>query len=140
VFETDRISKLFWRGVVAGPNGCWVRIKVDRNGYSKTRLAGKDALAHRFTYQRLVGPIPKGMQLDHLCRNRACCNPAHLEPVTPKENAARGLKAKRTHCPQGHPLTPDNLVGYALRKGYQDCRKCRNDRQTAKRMEKRNAN
>jgi hypothetical protein len=59
-------------------------------------------------YQLLVGPIPEGLQLDHLCRNKVCCNPDHLEAVTPKENVHRGL-SKKDFCKYGHPLSVENL-------------------------------
>ncbi|MFK5284023.1 HNH endonuclease signature motif containing protein, partial [Lacticaseibacillus paracasei] len=69
-------------------------------------VGGKSQKAHRFMYERLVGPIPAGMQLDHLCRVRPCCNPAHLEPVTQRENIARGRGYAYTNrikaeCPSG---------------------------------------
>lgn len=70
--------------------------------------------AHRVVYSKLVGEIPDGLHIDHLCRNRCCCNPLHLEPVTPQENLRRGegrygVGLRRTHCKNGHELTPDNV-------------------------------
>lgn len=65
-------------------------------------------LSHRWAYERFVGPIPDGMQLDHTCRNTRCVNPAHLEPVSNLENQRR-RQALQTHCKQGHPLSGDNL-------------------------------
>lgn len=64
-------------------------------------------VAHRIAYELLIGPIPDGLTLDHLCRNPPCCNPAHLEPVSIRENIQRA-KAARTHCKHGHELTPEN--------------------------------
>lgn len=67
-------------------------------------------MAYRYGYERFIGPIPEGMHMDHLCRNPRCVNPMHVEAVTPKLNVLRGLSpmanhARKTHCPQGHPLT-----------------------------------
>ncbi len=84
------------------------------------------ALTHRLAYEALVGPIPPGLQIDHLCRNRACYNPSHLEPVTARENILRGhTKAafylSRSECSQGHPFTPENTY---MSRGARVCREC----------------
>ena len=89
------------------PNGChqWTAY-CGENGYGRFYLDGRGLLAHRWSYERHVGPIPHGLQIDHLCRNRGCVNPEHLEPVTPSENVRRGTApnlarsraAELTHC------------------------------------------
>jgi hypothetical protein len=85
--------------------------------------------AHRFAYELLVGPIPEGLELDHLCRNHACVNPAHLEPVIHVENIRRGdtdaqgrCNRDKTHCPAGHPLDEANT--YHNPHGWRACRTC----------------
>lgn len=100
---------------------------VDRQGYGKATLNMKQTTAHRVVYQRLVGPIPAGLQLDHLCRNPPCVNPAHLEPVTAWENTLRSpiapsaLNSKKTHCKHGHEFTEENTYRY---KTFRYCRTC----------------
>lgn len=84
------------------PDGCWLWLgSIDRDGYgnAKTRYG---RAAHRLTYQAYVGDIPEGMQLDHLCRQRSCVNPYHLEPVTQQENILRGSLTKKI-CEHGNP-------------------------------------
>jgi len=82
-------------------------------GYGTIGWQGKKVYAHRLAYETLVGPIPEGLVIDHLCRNRACVNVNHLEPVTQGVNALRGvgvmaLNARKTHCKRGHEFTPEN--------------------------------
>lgn len=97
--------------------------RIDRHGYG--RLGAH--LAHRVTYEREVGPIPDGMELDHLCRVRACVNPSHLEPVTKRENQIRGvgfvaINAAKTHCASGHAFDVANT--YVKPNGRRQCRAC----------------
>lgn len=100
-------------------------------GYGQITRTKKTMLVHRYVYELAIGDIPKGLQLDHLCRNRKCCNPAHLEPVTPKENCMRGegipaINAAKTSCPHGHEYTAENTV--RAKDGRRICRACHNKR------------
>lgn len=95
-------------------------------GYGCVAVKKKSQLSHRVAYQALVGPIPDGLQIDHLCRNKMCCNPAHLEPVTALENTRRALDVRgRSRCVKGHPMAGPNLV-VRHRYGweYRTCRMC----------------
>lgn len=108
-----------------------------KNGYGQIGVAGTVYAAHRYAYQELVGPIPDGLDLDHLCRNRACTNPDHLEPVTRKENINRSAKnggaqnKVKTHCPYGHEYSGKNL--YIHPTGRRCCRECARIRAMEKR-------
>lgn len=111
-------------GAVVTDRGCWEwqRARLPR-GYGRMYINGRLGYTHRIAYELLVGPIPAGHQLDHLCRNTACCNPAHLEPVTPRENTRRGLRGELPmSCKRGHPWTDENTV--RRRDGRRRCREC----------------
>lgn len=114
--------------------GCWEwQGSATPKGYGRIWVGEKLLYVHRAAYEALVGEIPEGLQLDHLCRNRGCWRPDHLDPVTNRVNAQRGeagsyLGAKnlnKTHCPQGHPYDGDNLRVNA--RGWRYCRTCRRD-------------
>lgn len=134
----------FWRKVQISPNGCWLWTGSIREGYGAfwpggSRNAESMIAAHLWAYRRYVGPVPAGMELDHTCRNRACINPHHLEPVTHKVNCLRGngqsaINARKKHCKRGHALTGDNLrLGS---KGERFCKACANIRQRALRAKR----
>lgn len=114
-------------------DSCWPWLASTRMGYGRIfPKAGVGIAAHRFAYELLIGPIPEGLVIDHLCRNRGCMNPAHMEPVTNAENVLRGdgptaQRARQTHCKRGHELTPDNLLKDKV--GKRRCKLCRRIRQ-----------
>jgi hypothetical protein len=85
---------------------------TNSTGYGRVSTDGKRQLVHRVVYEAIIGPIPDGLQIDHLCRNILCYNPEHLEAVTQKENIRRGdnHNRKKTHCPQGHSYSGGNLM------------------------------
>jgi HNH endonuclease len=132
--------------IVPLAGGCWewagVRSKL---GYGRFTYGRKAHQAHRLVYELFVGPIPDGLELDHLCWNPWCVFPEHLEPVTHAENTRRrraerlGHWASRTHCRNGHELTPENSA-YYTKQGY-SCRYCRTCRiNTKRRMRARQRN
>lgn len=117
-------------------DGCWLwEGHLNHGGYGLASIDGKQRRLHRVAYELLVGPIPDGLVLDHLCRVRHCCNPEHLEPVTRRTNTLRGVgpapaKAAQSHCVNGHELAGDNLYIHPQR-GTRNCRTCM--RETARR-------
>ena len=126
-FGYSRLSWRFWDKVAVMPDGCWDWTAYrNRDGYGQFAGEG-NSLAHRVSYAGLVAPIPNGLQIDHLCRNRSCVNPSHLEVVTLQENTRRGLKEElKTHCPQGHPYEGDNLYLHS-KTGWRQCHTCRRE-------------
>jgi hypothetical protein len=117
----------FWARVNK-TEGCWLWTgPVDGAGYG--RMGARSRAAHRVAYEWLIGPVPDGLELDHLCRVRNCVNVSHLEPVTHRENVLRGdsmpaRKAKQTHCIHGHLLSEDNIYREVTRPNGRKCREC----------------
>lgn len=116
--------------------GCWEWQGYNNSqGYGRIRVNGRDISTHRASYEIFVGPIPIELELDHLCRNRSCMNPAHLEPVSHAENVSRGTSGHRsrskTHCPQGHPYTDGNV--HVDTRGARRCRQCGREKDRARR-------
>ena len=135
---SDRRSTV---GFIVQENGCWEWVGCTHNGYGITFHHGKNVRAHRYYYEREHGPIPEGLQLDHLCRNRKCVRPGHLEAVTRKENILRGIgptaiHARKTHCPQGHPYTAENTYRDGLNRRY--CVMCQPARQARRGKRRKN--
>jgi hypothetical protein len=132
-FGNDRVPARFWKHVFASPDGCWIWMGAGLE-YGRFQEGGRGsrlALAHRYAYEHMVGPIPgshpDGLTIDHLCRTPACVNPAHMELVDRGTNTLRGntVTARNrdaTHCKKGHPFDEANTK---LRKGGgRACRTC----------------
>jgi hypothetical protein len=127
VTELSLLANIREELVVAPLDVCWVWTKSCnvKNGYGQVSVGRVMRGAHKVSYETFVGPVPRGLELDHLCRVRACIRPSHLEPVTRAENVRR---AKRyiTHCPQNHEYTQANTYWYHNTVRY--CRACDRER------------
>jgi hypothetical protein len=127
----------FWAKVEKSDE-CWIWTAAKANGYGLFYIDGHLISSHRMSYQWEIGPIPDGMELDHLCRNRACVNPAHLEPVSRSENLRRGVgvgvyNTAKTRCPNGHLYDEANTRTTGNRR---HCRACARERARTKRKNK----
>ncbi|MGR3504897.1 MAG: HNH endonuclease signature motif containing protein [Paracoccaceae bacterium] len=121
---------------------CWEwPSTISPNGYGKRIVNGKQKLIHRLTYASIFGEIEQKMHCDHLCRNKKCCNPWHIEVVTARENILRGVGAsainfKKKKCKHGHKLSSKNTY---VNNGWRTCRTCKNERMRRYRREKRSS-
>ena len=135
--KPNNVEAMKARNISVTASGCWEWTgKIASNGYGHTTIKGKCLLAHRAFYSHAKGEIPEGLTIDHLCRNKRCVNPDHLEAVTSRENTLRASNAPaamnhvKTHCKRGHELSGANL--YLRQRGCRTerwCRKCNAERQ-----------
>lgn len=132
------IDRLMFRTIV-DPDGCWLwQGSTNGKGYGHIRsdMGGPIVAVHRVAYEHHHGPIPAGLEIDHLCKVRNCVRPDHLEAVTHAENVAR-TDRRATHCKHGHPFSPDNTK--LDKRGMQTCRTCGRERMRAWRAARRSA-
>lgn len=142
----DILSRIYASDVYTLETPCWsYKGTPNRCGYSRAKIGGKEVLVHRLAYEHYVGLIPEGLEIDHLCRNRWCCNPAHLEPVSGKENKLRGEtlnagNARKTHCPRGHPYSGSNLrIKVGKKKTCRVCVACSREQASRRYYERKQA-
>lgn len=125
----DRLTDSFNDKIMRdGVTGCWHWTAAKTLGYGKFKTPERTWQAHRRSYTQFKGPIPDGAVLDHLCKNKGCVNPDHLEAVTQGDNVRRGKGngyKEKTHCKNGHEFTPENTYIRPGTNGSRDCRACK---------------
>lgn len=140
-FADVRLPMKFWKRVRPNADGCWIWTGANYKGYGRFSLGDRrlgiphrTQGTHRLAYEALVGPVAGDLEVDHLCRVPACCNPAHLEPVTTRVNQLRApgslaaVNVTKTHCPAGHPYSDENTLAVS---GRRQCRTCNRARSKA---------
>ena len=134
-----QFKESFWKRVDKKESGCWEWTgKVNNFGYGQCQFAGRAMQSHRVSYEWTYREIPNGKVIDHICRNRKCVNPSHMEAVTIGENVLRGLspwaiRKRQTHCTRGHLLDGNNLK--IRSNGTRFCRECDKERAQLRRKE-----
>jgi hypothetical protein len=135
------IAEVFARWYVVVPDGCfiWVGARNQVSGYGQFNTDDGIKAAHRVSYELAKGPIPAGLQLDHLCRRRECVRPEHLEAVTQRVNTLRSTaptarNAVATHCVRGHEFTDDNTLRRTTGSKGRECRRCITERSRERRQ------
>jgi hypothetical protein len=128
---TDSDLERFWGFIsINKKTQCWNFKSLKSNGYGQIRIGAKNVLAHRFSYEVNNGKIQEGLDLDHLCKNRKCVNPLHLQIVTRRENLLRGdtitkYNSEKQVCPKGHPYSGNNLLLIFRKKRRTFSRECK---------------
>jgi hypothetical protein len=124
------VETRFW-AFVDRSGTCWEWQGSKSRGYGRFKVSRRMVQAHRFAYELMVGPIPEGLTLDHLCRNTSCVNPEHLEPATERDNILRSdgpaaINARRVECVRGHRFDQANTAVFTRPNGttYRQCRAC----------------
>lgn len=132
-------KQIIYDNSIPEPNtGCWLWLKtLNHKGYAlMTNYTKRTYIAHRISYEEFIGPIPKGLVIDHKCRMRLCVNPEHMEPVTSRVNTQRGNSginmSSKTHCPKGHNYSHKN------NRGQRQCKICMAESSRKSRLNKKN--
>lgn len=131
--KAHRVELFMAKVAIGHGGGCWFWLgdKDERLGYGRCSRYGRKIMAHRESYSLFIGPVPPGLELDHLCKNRACVRPDHMEPVTHAENILRGdtfqaRNAAKSACDNGHPFDSSNTAIRVRRsRGGRTSRICR---------------
>ena len=128
-FGDSRLPERVWAKVEVLNNGCWEwTAHRNHDGYGRIGVGSRSdgtrrlVYLHRWVYEQMVGPVPDGLEIDHLCRNRACIRLEHLDVVTHRENMRRGIQAQQTHCLRGHEYSEENT--YWRNGNQRSCREC----------------